>query len=91
MFAVAEQGSRKVYEWDISLIGECKEICQLSLISNDQCKHAHLISFMQNRDQLLVRYCNEVRLYEVRSGSCLNRISVETVFVHGSLDKIITC
>jgi hypothetical protein len=63
--------------------------CQL--ISSDQCKHVHLISFMQNSDQLLVRYYNEVRLYDVCDGSCLNRISVETVFVHGSLDKVIPC
>jgi WD40 repeat protein len=91
MLAVAQQGSRKMIVWDISLIGECKEICQLSLISNDQCKHVRFISFMQNSDQLLVRYYSEVRLYDVRSGSCLNRIIVETVFVHGSLDKVLTC
>jgi WD40 repeat protein len=89
--AVAEQGRRKVIVWDISVIGECKVICQLSVTSGDPCKYVYLISFMQNSDQLLVRYYNEVRLYDVRSGSCLNRISVETVFVHDSLDKIITC
>jgi WD40 repeat protein len=91
ILAVAEQGRRKVIVWDISVIGECKEICQLSVTCNDQCKYVDFISFMQNSDQLLVGYYDEVRLYDVCNGSCLNRISVETVFVHGSLDKIIAC
>jgi WD40 repeat protein len=89
--AVADQSSRKVIVWDISVIGKCKEICQLSVTSNDQRKYVDLISFMQNSDQLLVGYYNELRLYDVCNGSCLNRISVETVFVHGSLDKVLKC
>jgi WD40 repeat protein len=91
MGAVAEQSSRKVIVWDISIIGDCKVISKLWVSFSYYRKCVHSISFMENSEQLLVGYYDEVRLYDVCDGSCLNRISVETVFVHGSLDKVLTC
>jgi WD40 repeat protein len=90
MLAVADNDRKNVIVWDISIIDECREISQLCAApSRGFYEFVYSVCFTSNNEQLIGRYREKVRLYDVRTKACVHVIAEEMLFIHSFLDKII--
>jgi WD40 repeat protein len=91
LLAVGTRDNHGVIKWDISDTDNCTVIDPMVVLPHE--KFVYAISFLKHREQLLLGSGADVRLYDVRSGSLLQRADVDAgavALTHSVSEKIIS-